>query len=236
MVEGEFLMAIKNWLVICELISPLCGEPPFIDSLLEYELSMRLGMKHARKLTKNIPLSQIERPPIPLARRTICGNDVYCSSNPIIGNVFAEYTERQSKRFDTDLVSGMLDKKTRSKKLLTASGPYKSRYVPLRIRVIDNIRWFVRGDRKQINKLLKKIVALGHGRGYGYGQIAGWSFVEYEKDNSIFAEHKGKNVLMKTLRIEATTAARSTGYRRSFGGAYPPYWHPETFCEVGIPC
>jgi hypothetical protein len=224
---------IKNWKVTCNLVSPLCGEPPRIDSLLEYELSLRLGMKRARKMTRDIPLSQIEKPPIPLVKRTICGHDVYCSSEPIIGNVFSEWSDKQAKRFDTSTVALMLHESQR-KKLLTSSGPFKARFVPLRIRLIDKIVWFVRGDKKEINKLLKKIVALGHCRNIGYGIIGSWEYEEMEEDYSIFANHKGKNVLMKILQIEA--AKGTTGYRHSYGGAFPPYWHPETFMEIAIPC
>lgn len=224
---------IKNWKITGVLGSPLCGDPPKIDSLLEYELALRLGMKQSKKLTRNIPLSQIKRPPIPLAKRTLCGNNVYCSSDPIIGTVFAEWTDRQSKRFDTDAAALILHPSER-KKLLTASGPYKSRYVPKRIRLIDKICWFVRGDRKEINKLLKKIIAVGHLRNIGYGIIDHWEYEELEEDCSIFANHKGSKVLMKTIQIEA--AKRSKGYRHSYGGAFPPYWHPDTFREVAIPC
>jgi hypothetical protein len=226
---------LKNWLVKCNLSSPLCGAPPRIDALLEYELALRLGYKMAKKLTRNVPLSEIKHPPIPVSKRTIGGIDFYCSSDPILGNVFAEYTERQSKRFDTDICAALLGARSR-KKLLTSSGPYKSRFVPLRIRVVDSVNWFVRGDRKEMNKLLKRIVALGHCRSYGYGRIAGWEYSEQPDDYSLFAPNKGGTVLMKTLPIGAVKDAHATGYRHSFGGAFPPYWHPETFMEVGIPC
>lgn len=224
---------IKNWKVICNLASPLCGGAPKIDSLLEYELALRLGMKQSKKVTRNIPLLEIEKPPIPLAKRTINGHDIYCSSDPILGVLRAEWTEHQSKRFDTDLLATILHS-TQRKKLLTSSGPYKSRYVPLHIKLIDNIVWFVRGDRKEINKLLKKIVGLGHCRNVGYGIINNWEYEEQKEDYSIFAMHQGKKVLMKTIEISASK--NSYGYRHSFGGAFPPYWHPETFREVAIPC
>lgn len=227
-------MALKNWLITCHLLSPLCGDPPMLDSLMEYELAMRLGYKNSRKLTRNTPLSEIKNPPIPVAKRTLAGYDIYCSSAPIIGNIFAEYSEKQSKRFDTDICALLLDPKSRGKKLLTSSGPYKARFVLKRIRLIDAIHWFVRGDRKEINKLLKKVIALGTNRSYGYGQIDRWEYQEQEFDNSIFAMNKGKKVLMKTLPIAA--ARESTGYKHSYGGAFSPYWHPETFMEVGMPC
>lgn len=224
---------IKNWKITCNLLSPLCGDAPGIDSLLEYELALRLGMKYSRKLTRNVKLTDIEKPPIPLAKRTIEGFDIYCCSNPIYGNVYAEWADRQSKRFDVSELALILHE-SQHKKLLTSSGPYKSRYAPLRIRLIDKIFWFVRGDRKEINKLLKKIIGLGHCRNIGYGVIGSWEYEEQENDYSIFAMHQGKNVIMKTLPISA--AKKYTGYRHSYGGAFPPYWHPETYMEIAIPC
>lgn len=204
-----------------------------IDGLMEYELAMKMGMKHARKLTRDVPLSSIERPPIPVARRTIAGYDVYCASNPILGVVHSDVTERQSKRFDTDVCSEMLAEQHR-KKLNTSSGPYKSRYVPIRVRRVDSIAWFVRGDRERMNQLLRRIRALGSERSYGYGAVCGWEYEQTEFDASIFAEDNGNKVLMRTL--PASCAEGSTGYRRSYGGAFPPYWHPDTFMEVAIPC
>ena len=224
---------IKNWKITCNLASPLCGDAPNIDALLEYELSLRLGMKFARKLTRNVPLSEIEQVPIPLAKRTIYGHDIYCCSNPIYGEVLAEWSDKQAKRFDTNMVALILHS-SQHKKLLTSSGPYKSRFAPLRIRLIEKICWFVRGDRKEINKLLKKIIALGHCRNIGYGLIEGWEYEEQDEDYSIFAEHQGKKIIMKTLTFEA--GKTMYGFRHSYGGAFPPYWHPETFREIAIPC
>jgi len=224
---------IKNWKITVKLASPLCGDAPQIDSLLEYELALRMGMKHSRKLTRNIPLSKIERPPIPLARRTINGHNVYCCSNPILGETKAEWSDHQAKRFDTGLMANILHP-TQRKKLLTSSGPYKARFVPLRIRLVQKISWFVRGDRKEINKLLKKIITLGHARNIGYGVISSWEYEEMEEDYSIFAMHQGKKILMKTMEFEAVK--NYYGFRHSYGGAFPPYWHPETFKEIAIPC
>lgn len=228
-------MALKNWLVRCDLSSPLCGDPPMLCAIMEYELSMRLGLKHARKMTRDVPLSEIEKPPIPVAKRSFGEFVLFCSLNPILGNVFADYTERVSKRFDTDTCALLLNEKSR-KKLLTSSGPYKSLYLPVRARVVDSVYWFIRGDRKEMKKLLKRIVGIGKMRGFGYGRVAGWSFEEQSDENSIFAMHKGKKVVMKTVPISVARQERATGYRHSFGGAFSPYWHPETFMEIAIPC
>lgn len=225
---------IKNWKVTCFLKSPLAGEPPALDSLLEYELALRLGMKHSKKLTRNIPLSEIEKVPIPLTQKTINGKDIYCCSNPILSTALAEWKEHHAKRIDMSIISLMV-KEEKRRALLVGSGPYKMRFVPCRIRLIEKIVWFARGDRKEMNKLLKKIIAVGYRRNIGYGQIWKWEYEEMEKDFSIFANCKGKKVLMKTIPM-GKDLRNTTGFMQSFGGAFPPYWHPETYMEIAVPC
>jgi hypothetical protein len=225
---------LKNWKVTCWLSSPIAGEPPALDAILEWELSRRLGYKHAMKLTRNVPLSEIPRVPIPLATRTIAGHDVYCCSDPIIPEPIAEWVDYQNKRIDTHIVATLLAPEQR-KNLLVSSGPYKMRHVPLRIRLVDRICWFARGDRTEMNKLLKSVIALGKHRNIGYGMVQRWEYEETEEDYSITAPCRGKPVLMKTLPV-GDHLQNVTGYKRSFGGAFPPYWHPETYMEIAAPC
>jgi hypothetical protein len=226
---------IKNWKATAWLSSPLAGDPPAFDAILEWELSRRLGMKHHLKLTRDIPLSEILRVPIPLAQRTISGKDVYCCSDPIIPEPLApEWVERVSKRIDTDFIALLLAPEER-RNLLVASGPYKMRYAPIRVRLVERVCWFFRGDKKEVHKLLKSVYALSSHRGIGYGLIDRWEFEEKESDNSIFAERHGKPVLMKTIPM-GNGLNNATGYRKSFGGAMPPYWHPENYMEIAVPC
>jgi hypothetical protein len=225
---------IKNWKLTCNLASPLCGNPPILDSILIYEMSLRLGAKHSKKLTRATKLKDIDDIPIPVAKKALSGIDVYRISNPILGVCYAEWSDHQAKRFDSCLISLFLNPEYR-KSLLTASGPYKMRYVPVRVRLIKKISWFIRGDRKEINKIIKKIPSLGKYRHYGYGLINSWEWEEQENDYSIFAENKGQKILMKTVPTGKHLEGVK-GFSKTFGGAFPPYWHPETFMEIAIPC
>jgi hypothetical protein len=227
---------IKNWRATAWLSSPLAGEPPALDAVLEWELSRRLGMRHHLKVTRGTPLSELPRVPIPLAMRTMSGHDVYCCSDPILPPLLApEWVERTSKRIDADLIALLLTPEER-KSILTASGPYKMLYKPVRIRLVDRICWFFRGDRKEVNKLLKSVFSLGSHRGIGYGGIERWEYEDMgENDYSIFAPRHGKPVLMKTIPF-GHSLQNVTGYKKSFGGAFPPYWHPENHREIAVPC
>jgi len=224
-----------NWKVTAWLSSPLAGEPPMLDAILEWELSARLGYKHHNKLTRDIPLSELQKPPIPVSQRTINDVDVYCCSSPIIPVPDSEFVERLSKRIDTSEVSLMLAPENR-KSLLVASGPYKMRYVPERIRLVPCVCWFIRGDRKGINKLLKSIYAIGKRRNVGYGIVNKWEFEDMgDNDYSIFALRQGKKVLMRPVHC-GYALDHVTGYKKTYGAPCTPYWHPDNYMEIATPC
>jgi len=225
---------INNWKVTAMLASPLAGEAPALDAILEYELAHRLGYLHSKKLTRAVPLSEIQRPPIPVSRYDAMGRPVYRCSDPILGPVLAEWKEYQNKRLDLNM--SLLVDPAQRKKLLVASGPYKMRHAPLRVRLVESISWFIRGDRAEINKLLKKIHSLGAHRNIGYGIIYRWEYEEQPEDWSLFADTpEGKRVLMKTMPVGPYLES-AVGYRKSFGGGWPPYWHSENYTEIAIPC
>ena len=227
--------AFKNWKVTAWLASPLAGDPPALDAVLAWELSRRLGSKHNRKVTRDTPLAELPRVPIPLAQRTISGVDVYCCSNPILPAPLApDWVEHINKRIDTTQIALLLAPKER-KNLLVTSGPYKMVHRPQRVRLIDRVCWFVRGNRREMNKLLKSVPAIGQHRGIGYGLVGHWDFEETGQDYSIFAPCDNKMILMKTVPVGADLN-NVYGYRLSIGGFVAPYWHQENFGEVAIPC
>ena len=227
---------MKNWKITAWLATPLAGEnAPMLDALLAWELAQRLGSKHHRKTTRATPIDEIPDVPIPLAKRTFSGVDVYCVSNPIMPNPLAEWTEYLNKRIDTMTIAPLLSP-NEQKSLLIASGPFKMRHSPIRVRLVDRVVWFARGGRVEINKLLKSIYAIGAYRGAGYGRIARWEFEDMGDNNfSIFACWQGKPVLMRTIPL-GEGIENVCGYRPFYGGFKPPYWHPALFRDVAVPC
>jgi len=223
---------MRNWMITAWLCSPLAGEPPYLDAVLEGELARRLGYLRNHKLTRDTKLKDIDKPPIPLAKEEIGGKAVWCVSDPIIPNPAAEWHDKQAKRFDTS--QSLLVAPEYRKKLLTSSGPYKQRYAPIRARLIESITWFARGDRKGLNKLLKKVPALGKHRNTGYGRVWKWQYEEVGSDYSLYATRQGTPVLMRTMPLGEHLAGVG-GYRKSYGGGWTPYWHPDNYTEIAIP-
>jgi len=239
---------LKNWLVSAWLASPIAGDPPELDGILAWEMSLRLGLKHAGKTGRWTPAEEIRDVPIGLAKRTYAGCDMFCCSAPILPPLDApEWTDHTGKRFESSKLAAAIAPEYR-KSVMTASGPYKSRFVPVRVRLVPRVCWFIRGNREEVNKILKSVHSIGLHRAIGYGAVWKWTFDEVEKDYSIFAPHNGKIVLMKALPLPGRMGARGNftidapylenvcGYRVSYGGYRPPYWHPSFQRAVAEPC
>jgi len=220
---------VKNYRVTAWLASPLAGEPPMLDAILGDELACRLGTKNKKKIGRWTPPSEIEKLPIPLVHT----NGIPHCSSPIIPKPAAEWTAHIAKRFDSSRLATLISEENR-KSVLTTSGPYKSRFQSVRVRLIDRVAWFLRGDKEQVNKLLKSIHAVGAHRGIGYGQVWEWTFDEMEDDYSIFAPYGGKKMLMRMLPAKYAVDG-IVGYKRSYGAFLPPYWHGGNMHDIIVP-
>ena len=112
----------------------------------------------------------------------------------------------------------------------------KSYRLPMRIRRIESVRWFAIGHRREMLKVLRRIDFLGKKPSVGYGRVASWTIDPIDDDYSWFAPGPAGPVLMSTLPAEAPLPAGLIGYRRSFGAPVPPYWHPDRYTEILVPC
>ena len=222
---------LKNWLVTAWLASPLCGEAPQLDAILAWEVAHRTGALQHSAIGRWTPQKDVLHLPIPIAKR----DGIYCCSDAILPAPLApEWIDHVSKRFESTKIALYLDPGQR-RSLLVTSGPYKSRFTPERVRLLDRVCWLVRGDRVEMNKLLKQVKSLGRHRNIGYGQVWRWTFDEQEQDYSIFAPCNGKKVLMKTVPLDINLHD-VVGYSQGYGGHEPPYWHPEFHQRVAVPC
>lgn len=207
-----------NLLVKVYLLSPISGEIPMFDALMEWAI---LNKKNI--ITKNEKLNYECQ--LPLEKY----NEVWKCSDAIIKTPDLVQTNHIVSKFPSD--DARLLKLDSRKSLLTASGAYKMRRKPLLAKLINCIAWFCEGDKVEIEKILKKINSIGKCRNIGYGRIDTFDVQQIENDYSIFAG----NVLMKTVPIEYINE-NITGYRKAIGSCTPPYWHPDNYREVAIPC
>ena len=78
--------------------SPLAGEPPQLDSILEWELAQRLGLAH--KITRDSILEETKIP-VPLYKYYMSETVLFGVSSPIYA-ANLEYQEHYTKRFPSE--------------------------------------------------------------------------------------------------------------------------------------
>jgi hypothetical protein len=236
--------------VTCWLNSPLAGDPPRLDALLEWVMSCKMrsvlessnGARHATGTVKACGVPVVPGAiPIPLERRRVEGYQwmIPACSDPIIAGAI-DGVEHFAKRFSTENSSILAESERRI--IVVSSGPLKSYRLPLRMRPVDRIVWFCAGrsgDRApgcEVRKLLRKVFAVGKKTSFGFGQIARWEVELIDEDWSWFAPSEAGTVLMRTLPASARLPRDLTGFKCAEGAPVAPYWMRENYCRTVVPC
>jgi hypothetical protein len=217
--------------ITCHLASPIGGDVPMLDSILEYEMAQRLGL--AGKIQRSEPAPPYGMITIPIARHWIGGLLIPCCSSPIVEPA-QESVERFAKRLSTEHAD--LLKPSERKMVPVGNGLFKSYRLPIRLRHTSQIVWFTTGTRRHVLKLLKSVVSLGKKRSYGYGIIKEWTAEKIDEDLSWFAPTDSGTILMRPLPACDDLPADLIGFRKEFGAAQSPYWHPDRYIERVVPC
>ena len=222
-------------LVSARMNSPIAADAPRLDALLEMMLSL-----YQAKGEPGYKIDRAFRAPlqaeisIPLLRQKLGPWEIARCSDPIYGQCQAEYVEHVNKRIAVEAAS-LLDP-LRRPVVQTTNSWTKSYRLPLRMRRIDRVCWFAVADRRSLLKVLKRVEYLGKKRSIGNGRVEAWDAMEVDEDYSWFASSPSGPVLMATLPFGPWLPDGLLGSRRGFGGCCPPYWHPDRYAEIVIPC
>ena len=222
------------------LSSPLAGEAPHLDSLLEYALTPHLignGTIPREHVQRSGPCYPEGTVPIPLARQWVAGRCVARCSSPIIAIPTSETVEYYAKRIGVEN-AGLLAPSER--KIVTTTNSWTKSYrLPLRCRRVDRIAWFATGSRREVLRLLtREITAVGKKTSDGYGVVSKWVVDRVDEDWSWFAGiGDGDDVaLMRPLPAGDYLPQNLVGYREGFGACSAPYWHQSRYCPLVSPC
>lgn len=131
------------------------------------------------------PTSDFSDFPLPLSRITFAENDFYY----LCSRAFFESDkdnkqdlEYFNKRQDLNEAEIYLDSENKSiKDVADARGKFKAYRNVLTVRYAKKIFWYAHGDKKEIEKLLNYINAIGSKHNIGYGTIEKWTVEECEK-------------------------------------------------------
>lgn len=206
--------------------SPIAGDVPHLDALLEFEMSQREGA--ADKIVRGSPAPPQGAVHIPMLRRRAGDWNVACCSSPIFV-ARREWRENFAKRLAVEHADALAE----NQRLVVATGnaTYKSYRLPLRIRDCERVVYLCAGHRRPILSLLRSVDSLGKKRSVGYGRVGKWEAEEVEGNAWWFAD----GVLMRPLPACAVPK-NTTGARKDFGACTPPYWHPDRYGEIMVPC
>lgn len=217
----------RPYVVTAHLATPLANDPPQLDGLLVYAQSRNHDCDRSR------PAPPQEKGRIPLAREWIGEWLIYHASSPIVGyaNESTDYYHRQFPVNKSDLL-----RPDRQLVIATGNSWTKSYRLPLRARSVDRVRWFVLGVGSPLRRVLKTIRAIGKKTSIGYGRVREWTVEPVDHDYSWFVPLSGgQRVLMRPLPL-SLMAEDVIGARRDFGACVPPYWHPERYGDIVVPC
>ena len=217
--------------VTARIATPIVGDLPFLDSIIEWEMAQREGK--AIKIGRGEPAPRYGDVHIPMLRRRIGGLSVPCCSSPI-AVVRHETVEHFAKRIGAEH-SSLLNEKKRLV-VATGNGVFKSYRLPLRLQVIDRIVWLAVAKRRPILKLLRSVNSLGRKRSCGYGRVHRWEAEQFDGDWSWYAQSPRGPVLMRPLPLCDELPSDLQGSRRCFGAVQPPMWHPDRYVERVVPC
>lgn len=223
--------------VTAHLLRDLAGEPPQLDGLLEWCCSLHANGKAlpGYKVDRRYVAPPVAAIPIPVPRREIGGWPVAACSAPILPAELPEQVQHVTKRISVEnaLMLGPDERLIIS----TANSWTKSYRLPVRIRLVDRVVWFAWGDRRQIlNCLRRHVWSIGKKLSIGHGRIRGWEVEPAPDDFTWFAPSEAGTVLMRTLPACDELPPDLIGCRNDFGACCPPYWHPERYTEILVPC
>jgi hypothetical protein len=223
---------MPNYKVTCHLSSPLAGDAPYLDAMMEFILSQHHGKaKRIQRWEKLDPVGTIH---LPLLRGKFGGVDLIPRCSAPILETHQSTKEHFAKRISVE--NARLLRENERKVVAVGNTWTKSYRLPLEVHPVHRVAWFVGGSkRRNLKTILDDIDSIGKKRSHGYGRVARWAIDEVEHDWSWFADTPHGKLLMRVLPW-CESLRQCIGWKRAFAGWAPPYWHPERYIEVAVPC
>lgn len=224
-------------LVKARLGGQLAGEPPRLDALLEWCVSLHYhGAVSGYKVDRKLPAPPQGVIPIPVLRRPLGEWSKACVSDPILSAADVDTVEHIAKRIGVEKANLLA---TSARRVVETRNSWTKSYrLPMRTRKAETVAWFVlSGSRRELLKTLRRHVAfVGKKVSVGYGRVAEWTVERVDEDFTWFAPTEHGPLLMATLPVGDWLPDNLIGARRDFGSCVAPYFHPERYTDIVCPC
>jgi len=215
------------------LASPLCGDAPHLDALLENAAGAWHPPGEPESRTdRAIPPPPVGAISIPLKREPLNGWLVPHCSSPITSAVLADQHEHVGKRISVENANLLAESERGA--VNTVATWTKSYRLPVRVRLVERVAWFCVGDAADLERLLLRVPCLGKKRSIGYGRVREWRIEPVAADWSWYVKTPHGQLLMRPLPVAEVLGL--IGYKADFAAVCAPYWHPSRYAEVLTPC
>ncbi len=187
---------------------------PALDSILAYAV-LREQLGWETFALGSTGCGALVEAALPLGREEHAGLWWWQCSMPLAETVLSHrvYQHRRADflTFPERLAPGM-------RRIETKAGPFKQYRIPHTVRLAPRVQWHVIGDRADIERLLRRIPAIGARRGSGLGAVTRWTVAP-----------GGDAATARLLRPLPEAFAREHGRDglRIWWGIRPPGWAPE---------
>lgn len=211
--------------VSAKLQNSVCGNDPHfpIDGILLYAEMKEIfgdGMPDPKFLDK---LSYPDT--MPLAKKHAETDYWYYAASFAQYENHGEYIQRWHKRF-RDEYAHLIDFRGRRKRVIIGQGEYKAYQMPLVSYIVDDMIWYVVGEKERIEYLLNKIPFIGKKRAQGQGLVLEWEVKEIAEDWSEMRGGKWTRSIPAPLFADVPL---KPGIQYVYRSYRPPYWHPSCF-------
>ena len=133
---------------------------------------------------------------------------------------FAEGQDRWTKKIDLSLAD-YIDFGKKRGAIPHKSGKYKLYNMPVFYKVVNEITWYVVGNKEEIEKILSIAFYIGKKSAQGWGRVNKWQVEEIDDDFSIKKDGKlTRGIPSDILNIKDGDKIINYGYR-------PSYWAKE---------
>jgi hypothetical protein len=180
------------------LVSPLfLNDPINFDAIIYYAfIRYYIGSEYFN-LDSNKQKFNLQNLNLPI-QKSNCGN-YFLSSIGVYNNI--EFIQNYRRRYNEVSVNNWCE----PRKIVTRKGKYKNYDRPMILSQSCKIEFFCIGDKKEISKLLSKVLAIGKKQSQGLGLIDKW----------IITKEKGE--IIRSINCEQDEAI-------GFGRLQPPYY------------
>lgn len=178
---------MQNLKVTAFLTTPIAvydNYSPALDGLLQYFFLLKNNIP----ISPNPTESDLIDVDLPLLKINLSKQDWYWAVSSPHYQYSSASVAKYRKRWDYQ--DSNIDWGKKKAKVDVAVGHTKSYDLPLPIKTVSRIDWFVVGDAKEIMEILDLCKALGKKSAYGYGQVSNWEICFIENDYHLFRGDK----------------------------------------------